>query len=114
MWGKPVRKNLLVLSFGLFLVSPMAAYADGDQPVTPAAPAAAPATTGATETVVKTGQEVVCKRLEAATGSRLGGRRVCKTAEQWRQDQQTTYETMQNLQQWQSDQATNGARPGGH
>ena len=26
----------------------------------------------------------VCRQVEAATGSRLGGRRVCRTAAEWR------------------------------
>ena len=104
-----MRKSLISLCVFVCALPLMAAYADGDQPVaqTPATPAAAPV-------VPPAGNEIICKRQEAATGSRIGARRICKTAEQWRQDQLRTYETMQNLQQWQTDQATNGARPGGN
>jgi hypothetical protein len=28
----------------------------------------------------------VCKVLEAETGSRLGGRKVCRTAEEWKKE----------------------------
>ena len=104
-----MRKSLILLHFFACIVPFIGASADGDQaapPVaqTPAPPAVAPAAPPG-------GNEIICKRQEAATGSRIGARRVCKTAEQWRQEQQTTYDTMQNLQQWQTDQANPG---GGH
>lgn len=105
-----MRKSLFSLCF-LLCTSPLAvAYADGGQAAAPApaavpAPAAAPAASPG-------GNEVICKRLDATTGSRIGARRVCKTAAQWLHDQQVTYETMQNLQQYQQDQATMGQRPG--
>ena len=30
------------------------------------------------------GERLICRRIEAGTASRMGSRRVCRTAEQWR------------------------------
>lgn len=43
---------------------------------------AEPAATGTGD-----GERLVCRRIEADTSSRLGNRRVCMTADQWRQRQ---------------------------
>ena len=33
------------------------------------------------------GERLICRRIEAGTASRMGSRRVCRTAEQWRATQ---------------------------
>jgi hypothetical protein len=33
------------------------------------------------------GERVICRRVEALSGSRVSSRRVCRTAEQWREAQ---------------------------
>jgi hypothetical protein len=57
------------------------------QPATPPIPAAQPAAPSAPKTATQipsAGDEIVCRRVETATGSRLGrGIRVCRPAREW-------------------------------
>lgn len=46
------------------------------------APEPAPAPAGTTQTDTK--EEVICKRVESASGSRIGTKRVCLTEREWR------------------------------
>lgn len=43
--------------------------------------------------------EVVCKKEEATTGSRLGARKVCKTRREWKQIQDDARRMMQDADQ---------------
>jgi len=42
--------------------------------------------------------EVICKVLEAPTGSRIGKRKVCKTAREWRQQTSKAQEEAGKIQ----------------
>ena len=46
------------------------------------APEPAPAPAGTTQPDAK--EEVICKRVESASGSRIGSKRVCLTEREWR------------------------------
>ena len=54
-----------------------------------AVPAAAPGTT--------TDAKLICAK-EAVTGSRLGAKRICKTAEEWAETRRLDRETVERLQ----------------
>jgi hypothetical protein len=74
----------LVGAASLLLASaPVAAFNDGDRG--PSDSNAAGAATGTTETpAAKPAKErKICRTDEADTGSRLEGRKICLTAEQW-------------------------------
>lgn len=51
------------------------------------APAAAPTTT-TTTTTASAGDEIVCRSLPPPTGTRFGGRHICKPARVWAQEQE--------------------------
>lgn len=42
--------------------------------------------------------KIVCKSLPPPTGTRLGGRRVCKTERQWEQEQQRAQQSLSKTQ----------------
>jgi len=52
--------------------------------------------TAQTATVEK--DEVVCKRVDAPTGSRAGAKKVCRTASEWRKLQEGARETVESVQ----------------
>ena len=41
----------------------------------------------ASESQPANGERLICRRVETGTASRMGSRRVCRTAEQWRASQ---------------------------
>lgn len=65
-------------------------------PTDPAAPAKA-ATATATATAAKSSDRMICER-EEVLGSRLQGRRVCKTASQWAQERQDARDAVMRAQ----------------
>jgi hypothetical protein len=56
--------------------------------VTTAAPATTPAATTTTTATVDPGDEIVCHNLPPPTGTRFGGRHICKPARVWEQEQE--------------------------
>jgi hypothetical protein len=48
---------------------------------------AAPAPAAPTQTAANAGDEMVCRTMPPPTGTRFGGRHICKTANQWAQEQ---------------------------
>lgn len=101
-----VRKLIIaVASAGALLASVSFASADTTAATTPAAttttttsatttatapataPAAAPTTT-TTTTTASAGDEIVCRSLPPPTGTRFGGRHICKPARVWAQEQE--------------------------
>ena len=68
--------SVLVFSGQVFAAPPIA-------PVPPTAPAAPIPPTSATRGL-QPGSEMICRRQED-TGSRLGGRRMCHTRQEWEQ-----------------------------
>jgi len=101
-----VRKLIIaVASAGALFASVSFASADTTAATTPAAtittttsatttatapataPAAAPTTT-TTTTTASAGDEIVCRSLPPPTGTRFGGRHICKPARVWAQEQE--------------------------
>jgi hypothetical protein len=104
-----VRKLIIaVASAGALFASVSFASADTTAATTPAAttttttsatttatapataPAAAPTTTTTTTTTTtaSAGDEIVCRSLPPPTGTRFGGRHICKPARVWAQEQE--------------------------
>lgn len=85
---------------------------------TPAAPAATtteqpatpPANTAQTPPAPGSPEEVVCKKDEAATGTRLGSKKICMTRREWAEIQKDSQEAVGDMQ----DKAlrTPGTKPG--
>ena len=74
---------LLVSTAGLIVMGSSAMAEDPAQPA-PAAPAAAPAAAAPAPAATTSDlDKVVCRNMEAATGTRLGARRECKTQREW-------------------------------
>ena len=73
---------LLVSTAGLVIMGSSAMAEDPAQPApaATAAPAATPAPAAAASSDL---DKVVCRNMEAATGTRLGARRECKTQREW-------------------------------
>lgn len=71
---------LLVSTAGLIVMGSSAMAEDPAQPApaATAAPAAAPAAAPSED-----GNKLVCRNMAAATGTRLGARRECKTQREW-------------------------------
>jgi hypothetical protein len=67
---------------------------DPAQPA-PAAPAAAPS---AAPAAVADPDKVVCRSMDAPTGTRLGTRRECKTQRQWDDARLQTEKEISNMQ----------------
>jgi hypothetical protein len=101
-----MRSTLLVVSLAGLLGSTLVALADPPVAAPTDQPAAATQSSDATEDP----NAIVCKSMEPATGSRLGGRRVCQTRKEWddwqKQNQQTTRE-------FQALGASSNGQPGG-
>jgi invasion protein IalB len=79
----------------------MSAVASAQQTPAPA-PAVQPATA---QTPVTDPNQIVCKTLAPATGTRLGARRICQTQRQW--DDQAQQQRDQ-LMRMQTDQGAGG------
>ena len=95
-------KSGQILGFGLaavFLSAAIAVAAPGDQPSQPApgtpstesqTPPGTPAPADTTQPPADDEGDpdaIVCKRVQPAVGSRLGGQKVCKTRRQWSREQ---------------------------
>lgn len=88
-----------VASAALLLSAAIAVAAPGDPPAQPAPGTSStegqtpPATPSPSETTPKPADDednpdaIVCKRVQPAVGSRLGGQKVCKTRRQWSREQ---------------------------
>jgi hypothetical protein len=85
-----MRSTLLAVSLAGLLGSTLVALADPPTPAPTDQPAAATQTSDSDNDP----NAIVCKSMAPATGSRLGGRRVCQTRKEWddfqKQNQQTT------------------------
>ncbi|SMF61406.1 hypothetical protein [Allosphingosinicella indica] len=62
---------------------------------------------------IKTGEKmdsdkVICRKVEPATGSRLGSKRVCATAREWAQADERSREARQDIDKLQQQRAVNG------
>ena len=77
------------LSFLLMFAVAAPASAQNASPAQPTAPAAAKN---------KSGDRMICERQEEI-GSRLGGKKVCKTAAQWELERQQNRQTIDQVQQ---------------
>jgi len=111
LWDVPEMKRTACLFVALACLSSWSAHAESETPPPPAAssgtvqpptatsketaqpshdekqvpdPAAAPAPVGAVQQPDPKEEEVVCKRVESASGSRIGTKQVCLTAREWR------------------------------
>jgi hypothetical protein len=80
-----------------------AALADETAPPPPATPTETsptapqqPATTSGESQAED--QQVVCKKVDAPTGSRMGGKKVCHTAADWRRLQEASKEVVDDAQ----------------
>jgi hypothetical protein len=87
-------------NFVIFLVgASMFASAAVADPATPASSAAVPAAAPATAPVATNDpNRMVCRTMDAKTGSRIGARRECRTQREWddiRQQDQHSLEKMQ-------------------
>jgi hypothetical protein len=89
-----VRKLVLLLAStaGLFIMG-SSAMAQA-QP----APAAAPAAAAPAAAPAEDPNKVVCRSLEAPTGTRLGVRRECKTQKEWDDARLQTQKEIGNMQ----------------
>jgi hypothetical protein len=82
------------------LTAPAFAEETPPAPTAEAQPAAQqPAETTAAQTPAEDPNEVICKRLEAETGTRLGKRKECRTRREW---DQIAEEAKQNLEKSQT------------
>jgi hypothetical protein len=98
------KLNLLSGLVGICLAAGVA-FADNapqpgatDQPAaTPAAPASDQSAANTTTTASKD-EEVICKKVDAPTGSRAGAKKVCRTAAEWRKLQEGARETVDAVQ----------------
>lgn len=72
-------KSLILVASCLLLAGP--ALAEGS----PNEPAASTPSAQTSSTPANEDDRVVCRRIQADTGSRLGGRRVCMTKRDWRE-----------------------------
>jgi hypothetical protein len=90
-------KSVVIVGLGLALAVPVTAQ------VAPADPASAPPTQKA-----KDSNRMICEKQEEL-GSRLGGKKVCKTAAEWQEWRQQNRDV---LEDWQR-QHTNPGTPAG-
>jgi hypothetical protein len=95
------------LTSALMCVALMSSLALAEEaPATGASPTATPATpatppsenTAANATAPKGDDEIVCKKEPPPIGSRMGGRKVCRTVAEWRRIQAAAKETTDEIQ----------------
>jgi hypothetical protein len=91
-------KSVVIVGLGLALAAPVTAQ------VAPADPASAPPT----QQKAKDSNRMICEKQEEL-GSRLGGKKVCKTAAEWQEWRQQNRDV---LEDWQR-QHTNPGTPAG-
>jgi hypothetical protein len=94
-----LEQVLGIASAALFLSVAIALAAPGEPPAqpTPGSPSSEaqtpPATPASSEAAAEPADDddnpdaIVCKRVQPAVGSRLGGQKVCKTRRQWKREQ---------------------------
>ena len=88
-------KAIAVATAALFLAAPAIAQTPPATQAPPAAPAKDP-------------NRIICER-EDEIGTRLGGKKVCKTAAEWQVERQQQRETVEGVQR----QGTSTGIPGG-
>jgi hypothetical protein len=103
--SKSIFRCLLVAST---LLAGGVAYADPAQPdqIPPTTPTTTPPTSDQPQTPESTPQpaasqdeqKVVCKKIDPPTGTRAGGRKVCKTVAEWRRDKDASKEVLDEVQ----------------
>ena len=76
----------------LFSASAASADQPSSPPIATATSAASPSTGAAAS--AKPSDPMICRELEPATGSRLGGRRICKHKSEWEDLQRNTRHQM--------------------
>ena len=101
-----MRFTVLAVSLAGLLGSSLIALAD---PPT-AAPTAQPGAAAQPGDSTDDPNAIVCKTMEPATGSRLGGRRVCQTRKEWDDWRKLNEETVRQFQSLGENQSAN---PGG-
>ena len=84
---------LLVSTAGLVVMGSSAMAEDPAQPAPAAAAAAAPAAAPAEDP-----NKIVCRNMDAPTGTRLGVRRECKTQKEWDDARLQTQKEISNMQ----------------
>jgi hypothetical protein len=85
-----------------------AVYADPTPPdqTPPTPPTTTPSTTGqppAPQTTPQPAassddQKIVCRKMDPPTGTRAGGRKVCKTVAEWRREKEASKEVLDEVQ----------------
>jgi len=85
----------LTAAAGLAQAGETTAPAANPPPSTEGTPAASQTTT--TKTAAKE-DPVVCKKIDAPTGSRMGSRKVCKKASVWKAEQEAAKESVDEAQ----------------
>jgi hypothetical protein len=92
-------KSIIIAAAGLVMAAPAAAQTAPADPATSSAPATQQ---------VKDPNRIICERQEEI-GSRLGGKKICKTAQEWQDSRQQTRDTVDDWQR----QFTTNPKPGG-
>lgn len=91
-------KSFMVVLFSVALAAPAAAQT---APADPASP-------GSSQQKLKDPNRMICEKQEEL-GSRLGGKKVCKTAAEWQEWRQQNKEQVDDWQR----QLTNSGKPAG-
>jgi hypothetical protein len=105
-----MRSTLLVISLAGLLGSTLVALADPPAP----APTEQPAAASQTSDSDNDPNAIICKTMEPATGSRIGGRRICQTRREWDDWRKQNEETVKQFQSLGENQSANPAGGGGH
>jgi hypothetical protein len=85
-------KSVLIAVIGIGVAAPAAAQT---APTDPAAPPTA-------NQKLKDPNRIICER-EEEIGSRLGGKKICKTAQQWEQSRQQSRSDVDDMQRFTSN-----------
>lgn len=105
-----MRSTLFAMSLAGLLGSTLAALADPPAPAPATQPAAATQTSDSTNDP----NAIICRTMDAQTGSRIGGRRICQTQREWDDWRKQNEETVKQFQAMGENQSANPAGGGGH
>lgn len=94
-------KNWLVLGFAISVFAASSAHAQGTPVSPPSDPQAPQPTTTTTAPATPEGESdrerVICKKVDVP-GTRIGGKKVCKTKREWDQVQRDTADALRRTQ----------------
>lgn len=105
-----LTKQIRAILFGVCVSFGLAGVAAATEPATPPTNTPPPGETTGTQAAdatkpseqkpedKKPGDEVICKRIEATTGSRMGAKKVCRTKAEWDAQARGAKETTDNIQ----------------